>query len=249
MVWCAHSPRSPRWLNRIASGSHVGGVKESRAPPSTAPWFEATASPARTPRCAASWQASRPLEDGFNRPEYEGGPHRAAGQQDDGPPYNRPRGDRVRRRTGADIEARTASRPGQANHQGREPMKTTPHPVRGCSAKSINRRLRRYLPKRTMQTRWRCGARQRDGQERICQRTRRYGTTGSEGTAGRRARSESRPNRSKSSATTDGPTSKQDERSREGAKPSQRRMPSRHTPAHVKPLDAAGSSMMHERQR
>ena len=39
----------------------TGGVKESRAPPSTAPWYAATASPARTPRCAASSQASRPL--------------------------------------------------------------------------------------------------------------------------------------------------------------------------------------------
>ena len=57
----AHSPRSPRWRSRIASGSRVGGVKASRAPPSTAPWYAATASPARTPRCAASSQASRPL--------------------------------------------------------------------------------------------------------------------------------------------------------------------------------------------
>ena len=58
----AHTARgSPRWPNHIASGSRVGGVKVSRAPPSTAPWYAATASPVRTPRCAASSRASRPL--------------------------------------------------------------------------------------------------------------------------------------------------------------------------------------------
>ena len=57
----AHRPRWSRWRNRIASGSRVGGVKASRAPPSTAPWCAATASPARTPRCATSSQASRSL--------------------------------------------------------------------------------------------------------------------------------------------------------------------------------------------
>ena len=46
-----HRERITRWC----------GVKESRAPPSTAPWYAATASPDRTPRCAASSQASRPL--------------------------------------------------------------------------------------------------------------------------------------------------------------------------------------------
>ena len=56
-----HSPRSPRWPSRIASGSSVGGVKASRAPPSTALWCAATASPARTPRCAGSSQGLRPL--------------------------------------------------------------------------------------------------------------------------------------------------------------------------------------------